>query len=372
MTARRENVTLWALGGFKAVYTVTGNSETLSFSPDGKVFALMVCLGKDAKIELRETATGNLRGILLNPVDEKSKGTLIRGTSFSPAGDKLVVLGLQSAVVFELKQGKKITEFKVNALAGRQPVWTGDNFLMVGSILYDLDRNLPLCSYDRFVPMAYWQGRVWTVLTEGFGDGATAGLVNAVLPHQKALDFVANLKMEDNFLVYPGSSIRIKLELNKLADEKEALQILTDRLKEKKITVSETAKVTLVLRYKDTGEEEEVGYAQGSAGPMGMPLMPLSQRHRGVLGKVKLKVFSQEVEIIGSDEKVLWNFGKLTTGPTNIPYDKDKKIEEVIKETNKPDNYFAKVLPIPAFVGKNTRGGNALTTARVDLSGVQE
>ena len=105
--------------------------------------------------------------------------------------------------------------------------------------------------------------------------------------------------------------------------------------------------------------------AQRGFGPLPLPIPGSVQP----MGSVKLKVFVESVEITDG-KQTLWSFGRETTGPRNVEYDPEKKIEDLIRETNKPEARFFEFAPLPRYVAKNGNVGGAMR-AEITPSGVK-
>lgn len=363
MTYEHGALTEWDIETGKSIRTFSGEWGTLSFSPDRKAFVL----AGNGGINLYETESGRLLGVLAGDPRE------VLGTEFSPSGALLAVLFRSSLTTYDLKDGKVRDEIPMTAILHKKPLWTNEENILVGSILYHLDKKLPLCQYGPILrpdALRYHGGAIWLTSVSSFPRQTE--LMNVVLPHFDVNKRLKNLKLTDDFWLYPGAKIQVKFDLNGLIDEKQARDILKERLKERKFDVNPNAAATLTIRYADTGEEREVSYRQGGSGFPRLPAVPLLfDRSGGDLGSMKLKVFSMEAVIdVGGNE--VWSLKRLTSGPQTVEYNPDQKVEETLRENNKPSIDFIKFIPLPDYVSKSEDGADALFRGTITSQGVEE
>ncbi|MDO4587289.1 MAG: hypothetical protein Q4C95_08335 [Planctomycetia bacterium] len=360
MTLKKGSLTLWNLENIQSVYSLAGNWKSLSFSQDRKTFVLETVGGLDCY----ETLSGKLLGSL--PI----KSNKIEATAFSPDGQKLGVQNKNSLSVYDLQNGQLICNMMIEqSLIGNRILWTDNQHILISSVLYDLEKEIPLCRYTMPLKqkgVACYQGKIWSIFDHYESGKRKSFLFGAVLPHQSAIDFAKKLDVANDFWVYPGTKVRLRLELNGFADEKETETILQKRLKEMQIEVDSKAKVEILLSYNDTKKEEEISYSQSdSLFPLPV-ISPLRQRE---LGKMKLKVFEQKIAF-SVDQKTIWDFKEATTGPQVVEYDPDKKIEDIFREHNKPNPDFIKYVPIPHYLPKKGKTFNALMNATITVDGI--
>ena len=289
LTKRDGEITFWNLETLAALWSINADEETVSLSPNRK----LVAFGSGTRVEIRSSEEGDLLGALDNGTQE------CKATQFSPDGKKLAILLDDALRVADLSTGNVTSETPVLSKSfGKTLLWTGAETLLVNGVLYDTAAGVPLCVYRNLTfksdAVAQSGGRVWTVLSSGFGAKQMTALVSAQLPQPEAAAFFQKLDMEKQFAIHPGSKVRLTLNLNQWADEAKTREMMTERLRDKKLTVDPNAEIEVKVTYADTGEETQVGYAQGSGG-FPTPLMPpmLSRRE---LGSIKLKVFSQKIE----------------------------------------------------------------------------
>ncbi|MDO5554705.1 MAG: SHD1 domain-containing protein [Planctomycetia bacterium] len=359
-TGQKRKMTLWARNGWKALFTLDAQIATLALTPDRRYFAA----ASGSKVGLWRLEDGAVCGTL----DAEGE---VRTMQFAPGGDRLAVVTTDSLLVFSLKDGRNLARLSIAANFGNlTPHWTGEQSVLVGSILYDIERCVPLCDYEtlRFGcdAAATGYGKVWLVLKQGFGHDRVMGLLHVTLPHPEAANILVDSDLTKSFALCPDAKIAVKLDLNNLFDESEAREILLTRLQERGFVFDEQSPIQLTLRFSDTGKEEEISYGTENSP---FPAPPLLGRHNE-LGRIKLKVFLQEATITESG-KELWTCKELTTGPRRVEYDPDKKIEDIFRETNKPTIEFIKYLPLPRYLSRTGEGASALTEAKIDFNGVQ-
>ncbi len=358
-TEQRGQIVYWDLDAMQSKYSFSALWSTFAFSPNRKLFTI----SQKNRIEIRETSSGKLLGVL--PLSNQ----LLLRSAFSPSGTLLAVSDKDSLQVYEMLSGKILFDIAIdNRIPSTKIIWTSEKTLLLGNVLYDLEKGLPLCSYQPLIESItkYHAGQVWTIIRHGLGDNRETGLVGYTLPHPEAEQFLAELNMEESFAVHPGSTIRLTMELNDFADEEETHQILIARLKEKNIEVKDNADIELVVRYEDTQKEETISYSPDRG--LGIP-RPSLLGSRGEMGRISLKIFLQSVEY-RLNGKVLWGCRVPTTGPQAITYNPSKTIEDTIREFNKPNPDFIKIVPLPNYISKSGSASTALLNASLEFEGV--
>lgn len=349
LTRSNEEVTLWNLTTGEPEFAITsGIGAKFVLEPSRQYFALVT----RGSVGFYDAKTGDALGALDLAAVKGDKEHALLGPScaFSPDGLRFAVLMGNNLATFDLTTGKCEHSFAVDAALG-ELTWANGESILNGAQLYDLATGLPVCRYAN-LPLGAnaavnYGGLVWTIVSQGLDQVQFFGVQ---LPHQKAVDALKKLDMKEDFAVYPGASVAIKVETNNLLDEKEVTAALEERAKECGFTIDPNAKLTLFAKCS-VDREDEVDY--GTTATIGRLPIALPGQTR-TLGSVKLKIFALQVAFL-SDNKTVWDFGVETVGPKGVKYDPDKKIEDSIRETNKPDAKFYRSAPLPRYVAKGGR-----------------
>ncbi|MDD3588510.1 MAG: hypothetical protein PHQ75_15115, partial [Thermoguttaceae bacterium] len=356
---QQQELVLWNLSDCRSLWSLRARFDTVSVSGDGKALLAATAGG----ICLYDVRSGEQLGVL------QGEAGKVRATSFSPDGTRAAVLTGTTLAVYELNSGGLFAEIPRTAGLVEQPIWTDNDNILVGGILYNLEKKLPLCRYTNILPIgstvAFHRGVVWMVI----GMGNKAQLVGNVLPQAELHNKLAELDPKTMFVLSPGASVKMEFELHDLMDEAKVRTLLTERLESKKFTISEASPLTVKVVVMDTGKEVEVGYEQANsrAGMIPPPLMAGRTRE---LGTVKLKVFAQII-IILSEGKEVWKYGVVTTGPRMVQYDPNKKVEDSIRESNHPEETFVRIAPIPDYIPKSGKSQGALYNAKITPEGIK-
>lgn len=370
LTRSENELVKWNLKTGVGEYAVSVSARAgVEMSPDRKYIAI----SERNLLKIIDVANGEYLGVtdLSKSGDESENASQpsIYGNSlgFSPNGERIACLVGDVVSVVDLKTGDCVNRIEIEGGINKSLVWANDSSILVEDALYDLETGLPVCRYANFSisysPVSY-KGLVWTVCSDSYSGPQT--LVGINLPHKKALEQLKSLKKDDAFVVYPGMEMSIKTEMNGLLDDSEVQKLLIKQLKERGFKYNPKAKMLLKARCVDTKREEEVTYgAQRGFGRLPLPIPGSVQP----MGSVKLKVFEEAVEITDG-KQTLWAFARETTGPRNVEYDPEKRIEDLIRETNKPEARFFEFAPLPRYVAKNGNVGGAMR-AEITPSGVK-
>lgn len=356
LTADRDTVVYWDLKDCRSIWSIRTNFDSTAVSPDRKVFLAASASG----VSLYDIRTGDLLGILSgNPQD-------VRACSFSPDGKRAALLTSNSLSVYDLAYGEPVTEIARNSGLNERPIWTDNNNILAGDILYNIEKRLPLCRY-RNLPVkkstvTLHRGILWMII--GY-NGASSKLTGSVLPQKDLLAKLAKIDLKEEFLLSPNAQVRMEFELHGLLDEAKVKEDLIKNLKTRNFTVSEQAKVIVKISVSDTGKKVNVSYGQSNGRIPGFLPPPLFRGTRArELGSIDLKLFSQKagIEIEG---KEIWKFETFTTGPQTVEYDPKKKIEDSVRESNHPLAHFARTVPIPDYIPKSGDAFGALFNADI-------
>ncbi len=346
LTCSREEVALWNLTTGAPEYAIsTGVGARFILEPSRQYFALLT----GGSVGFYDAKTGEALGTLDMSAVNKDKNGLRFAGAFSPDGLRFAVLSGDKLATYDLATGKCEHCITVDG-SYSDLIWANNEMVLNGGQLYDLATGLPVCRYSNLpsnskVAINYG-GLVWTSCSSGFDRVQFFG---TKLPHQKALDALKNMDMKENFDVYPGVAVAIKVETNKLLDEKEVREAIAERAKECGYTIDPKSKLTLLAKCS-VDREENVEYGTSNSwAPVALP------GQTNVMGSLKLKVFALQIALM-SDKNKLWDFNSETTGPNGVKYDSSKKIEDTLRETNKPDAKFYRIAPLPRYVAK---GGKA-------------
>ncbi|MDO4576175.1 MAG: SHD1 domain-containing protein [Planctomycetia bacterium] len=353
LTSSGSMTTLWDCTRFRSVYSLNISGRQITLSPDRE----WMVLATSKQLEFRKTRDGKLCGTI-SLEDEK-----VKHCAFDPTGTRLAVLGAADLRVYDLTDARTLYEIPVVAspTVGKL-LWTGEKTLLVGAVLFDLESGVPLFDYcfRPRTPLAYGHGLVWTVLRTGFREKRVDQVLGLTLPHTQAVEAMKKIDLPTQFALYPGAKVKLTIETNGFADEKEIRDKLTERFTERKITFSDDAPVEVILRYADTGKEEEVSYAQArSRYGFAVPRPSRGRFREQPLGTMKLKVYEQSLEIV-ENGKTLWKNTFQAIAPNRVKYDPKKTIEDTFREVNKPNPNYVNFVPVPGYVSRDQKGSQAL------------
>ncbi|MBQ9813574.1 MAG: hypothetical protein IJM54_09720 [Thermoguttaceae bacterium] len=361
-----DSVTLWNLTSCKAEYSLKGGGDC-KLDPSRKFFYVST---KDG-VSFYDASNGDPLGALdfstADASEDEFSSLFEMRCAYSPKGDRIAVRASSKVFIFDLTTGKCKGGFP-GRFTTHSPVWTDENSIIIDHDLYDVASGLPVCTYDNIAndldSILYYGGLTWCVCG---GIGNEAALVGYKLPHPKAAELIKNLDVEKMFSVYPGMGFSIKLDLHGLLNESEVQSFLEEALVRNGMKYDPKSKYVLKASCVDTKREEETVYGtRRTIGRLPVPLPGSGQ----ALGTIKLKVFEESLSI-SDGNKELWSFGQETTGPRNVEYDPDKKLEDSLRESNKPEINFFKFAAIPQYVSKAGRWGT-LTSAQIEAGGIRD
>lgn len=241
---------IWAVPDVKAVFEVGGASQPTG-SPGGRY----VSYSDGTTCHFVETATGNPVGRIPDIGD-------LRATAYHPDGAHVALLSEYNAGYYlftvDLISGDVSAPFPVPVTSGFLR-WFGDRYLLIDNQkLVDVAQKAVAWSYELSSgdPVPYsFDDRHWYVADS---DG-TAVLTATHLPDPSAAQQLGGATLRPEFLVKPGDSVSISLQLNQPAFTASAKRnienALAAQLEQQRISVAAGQPVTLrVTATEQTGE----------------------------------------------------------------------------------------------------------------------
>ena len=206
--SRAGSLMIWAVPDVKAIFEVGNASQ-----PDSSAGGRFVSYSDGATCHFVETATGNAVGRIPDIGD-------LRATAYHPDGSRVALLSEHNAGYYlftvDLATGDVSPPFPV-PVTSRFMRWFGDRYLLVDNQkLVDVEQKAVAWSYNLSAGDHVPHGpdaRHWYVADS---DG-TPVLTATQLPDPQAAQRLGGVSLSPEFLVKPGDSVSVSLQLNQPA-----------------------------------------------------------------------------------------------------------------------------------------------------------
>jgi WD40 repeat protein len=231
MTCNQDNIVrLWDMKTGKAVYTMSTGNKNIVLSKDRKAMVVATKSG----VALCDTMTGKTLGMVSSEApfmmrfDFSPDGTrLLGGVNHLPANiadlENISTYYSSAVKIWDLTSGEVIGEFPLD-LGFDAPQWVNNRMMMYNQTLYDSESGVPICFYSGFQGKTItFNGLFCYMINSGHGEYI---LASAKLPHKAALDAADQVKVKEQFVLYPGAEVAVKIETDGSANEKD----MRDRL----------------------------------------------------------------------------------------------------------------------------------------------
>lgn len=266
ITFAKKRLTLWDIDRVQSVYSIECHSSASVLSRNKKWLA--VPFGIDGRyttgIEIRDALTGQCCGVLPGCF------SVIQKTSFSPSGKQLAALYDNTLTIYSLETGQKSIEVPCRiTFRPADLCWLGETMILVNDVLYDLQRQVPLCQLQSLdikrLPVNQGHGgRLWTVIR----NEEKYTLVNIKLPQQNMEETFNKTDPKNMYDYYPEVPLKLVAAIEGAEDN--VLNNITkeyrQRLEKKGIKFSDDAKLQLRLTFRTATQKERSAFF-GSVDP---------------------------------------------------------------------------------------------------------
>ncbi len=205
--SQKNDLTIWDLANKiapKALYRgSTGGATTGVITPAGELIAFSV----GSQIAVVETESGRLAGCITREIKADQ-------IAFAPHGRYLAAFHPFTVTLYSLEDGQEVKTFAVSESNAQAPFrWSGEH-LLVGSVLYDVERSLPLWSYEGR-PAAQTSHGSYLISAFGGDSGSTVTLLK--VPHEEALRAATDVDPQSIYALVPGDSVSVEYDLSPAA-----------------------------------------------------------------------------------------------------------------------------------------------------------
>jgi len=252
---RRQTV-VWSVPACQAEYALEGFSRVLSTTPGGRY--LLVADPLRNQLVWIESATGKICGVV------PCRG-LPAGVAFDSAGKRLAVWSRPaetgSVEIFDLQTGQRTQGFAIPHDGRSECQWLGDNFVLAGSMLVDLNKEGVVWKYKypkHWGIQDSFHDRFWMIAHDKEAKKPGHYLSALTLPTADDQDRFAEVDPKQTAILAPQGSASVRVTLTGQSEGLSSKKIqarITKALEANEVTIDAKAKVKvrLTISSKSTG-----------------------------------------------------------------------------------------------------------------------
>ncbi len=200
-------------------------------SPGGKYLA-MIANQKLVLIDLESTS-------IVGTISSDLAGARL---TFRPDGRRVAEISGDRICVWDLEAKDVYRDFNLLTSIGSDDdfAWLDDDHLLVGDLVIDIDRRVPIWKHMHTLALTAQDNRLWFITRSGkeLTLASTRGVP------QKAIDAVSKLKPEELLVIGPGTEVSV--EISASGDVQSARDVLERKLKDNSMKVVSVGKVRLI------------------------------------------------------------------------------------------------------------------------------
>ncbi len=280
--------------------------------------------------------------------------------AFSPDGLRLAMGTHGGRIqVWDCSKGERFRDIYLQSNHPTDPMsWINNDYLLVGkSLLVDVPRRLSLWKYNGIQTAGKMHGEMYWCVTGGGAHGKS--LAPLKLPHPAAARVVENADAENLLVFRPGESVRLRVSAtNAPSFGPKIKQVLTDRLRQNNMKVSDNASLTLEASSKAgktrTITYRDFGFRRGS-------------------GSNTVQVTPQVYRLTLKDKqgRILWQSSGGSSAPPMLHMQQGETIQQAVAKYTRPNMRFFETQPLPRFVTKPGPHDGAYGVSQVSAQGIQ-
>ena len=360
--SQKHDLTFWDLDNRLGAKTLfrgpTGGATTAEITAAGELMALIV----GSSVAVIETGQGKMVGCITR--DEP-----FNRIAFSPDGKTLAAFHPFSVTLYAMADGQEIRRIAVgegNAQTGL--AWVRKH-LMVGSVVYDLERGMPLWTYESG---SSGRAALGDYLISAFGrdNDSVANVIR--IPHDEAIRSAQQVDPEAIFAIVPGDRVAVRYDFGATpaksqADVRKALEA---KIRDLGWTLADGGDNVIEIKIEQ-GDQEEVEYFERRGfGPIPFSPPPgFGGRPSGPSIKVQFRPWTHTVTITAGGQQVFRSAFK-RSAPDNLRREDGESTQQAVLRICQPSpDYFFRLAIPPHLLKSEYQGG--LGRSRIEPNGLR-
>ncbi len=279
-------------------------------------------------------------------------GMVWSSVRFSASGKRVVIFGARRLKVWDFASGDSVLD--VGLPARGKYIFPHDNYLLINAnSLFDIERQVVIWKYGGSSVATMMGQTCWFAIPGG--GGQSGAMIPAKIPDTIADEAIKKATADPDFwILRKGTNVRVVVDaISNAKARNEVATELKKRLEAQGFQVSDSAEVDLIASVAESKERKQVSYSVGfSPFARGKPYA--------------VRQFVSRLKVV-SEEETYWE-----TSGDNIPksISRSANIEQVLRDSEKPNYDWFKTVALPKIVTKST-GAGPLGTTNVTTNGLK-
>ncbi len=336
-----KTVFIWDLSnepGPKALYQgTTGGPKTALTSPAGEL--MIFPAGKS--IAVVDTTSAKLVGWL-------ERETEASELALSSDGRTLAAFHPYTVTLYSMETGAELKKFAVSeSTASTGFRWVG-KYLMVGNVVYDIQRELAIWNYQGFPGNDVIYGDFHLA---AFGEDNRSTLTIFKLPHAAAINAAENVDPTAVFAMRPGDGVKVVFNMNGAPqqvqqDAQNAVQAKIDELGWVRLDNAVTVMEVSIERLEQDTQDY---YVRRGIGPFFAP--PGFGRPSGPKETVSFTPWKHSL-VVKVGGKQIYSTGYTRSAPQNLRLEENESPQSAVNRIVQPDGKSFKTMKVPPHLLK--------------------
>jgi SLA1 homology domain 1, SHD1 len=356
--SEKHNLVVWDLSVERPKAIFQGNSGGslhAVLSPAGELMALPA----GNSIAVIDIANAKVVGL----IGRNNKASQI---SFSQDGRMLAAFEPFEIVLYNMADGKELRKVAVSEhQENAQLNWLG-KYLMIGNVVYDVERGLPIWTYEGDPTSRTALG---SYLICGFGGEKSSNLTLQKIPHESAIEASANIDPSTIYAIKPDDAVEVEYRFNSTPSDAQAAIRKTVEAKIEKLgwNLVNSARNSIIIEMEEGKPGTEDYYTRKGFGPFAPP--PGFGRPSGPLEQVTYVPWTHKISISANGVQVY--VATYTRGaPDNVSTKEGESTQAAVTRYCQPSPTYFEHLPIPPHMLKpEFKGG--VGKSKLDANGLK-
>lgn len=356
--SQKHNLVFWDLENSQGPRAIrsgnSGGTHKASLSPAGELMALNL----GPAVAVIETVSGKLVGCI---VREQAVSNVV----FSPDGTSILVYQPFGISVYSTADGSEIHSMAVSESNPDAPVsWLGKN-VMVGAIVYDVQRGVPMWTYNGNPASRATLGN-YLISAFGGDKESTAALFR--IPHDEAIRASQTIDPNSIYAIVPGDNVAVNFQISGVPanTQQEIRSAVEKKIRSLGWQISSSAQHTILVEVTQGKQEEAEYYTRSGFGPIFAPIG--FGAPSGTPEKVQYTPWTHKISIATSGTPV-FSTQAMSTAPMNLQTRDGESTQAAVSRICQPTAAFFERMAIPPSLLKAEYQGG-LGKSTIDASGM--
>lgn len=356
--SQKQTLTVWDLANSvpKAVFQGnSGGAMRAELSPAGELMALPA----GNAIAIIDIASAKIVGVI--PRDNNATEI-----SFAQDATKFAAYRPFEVTLYSMADGKEMRRLAVSEHEEHPRFhWLG-KYLLVGSTVWDVDRGLPLWTYEANPTST---STVGGYLVCGFGDEKNSKLTINKIPHEGAIEAAKSVDPETIYAIRPGDPIAVDYQLGNAAGnvKDEIRKMVEDKIRKQGWVLSNSTTNRMLIELQQGKPETAEYYSRPGFGPP-IPFPRFGGPPPGPMEKVNYTPWTHKITI-SADGQQLFHSSLYRGAPDGLQTKDGESTQAAVDRYATPYPAYFQTVPMPPHLLK-AEYKDGMGKSKLDLTGL--